>query len=270
MSAQDNSDSGRIEWVQEGHIGKVYLEHSGRMNAITVAMWRSLRTLFEDIASGKRGEIWCVVVRGRGGNFAAGADIQEFPEMRKNLETTVHYHEEILAPALRAVAECPCPVVAAIEGVCVGGGLEIASRCDIRIAAIGSRFGVPINQLGFPMAPFELESLVELVGPSAAMEVLLEGKIYAAGEAKAMGIVNRVVTGSMLEDEVEHTVKRILKGGPLAAKWNKKSLQRWKGIQREWSKEEKNAFYAGWAESEDHREGVDAFLKKQKPDFKGR
>ena len=142
---------GRVRLEIDGHLAWVTLSHPGRLNAITVGMWGELRAVFDQLAADNA--LRCVIVRGEGGNFAAGADIREFPAERADMAGVQRYHREVLAPALAAVAACPHPVVAQIEGVCVGGGLEIASQCDLRIAGASARFGVPINRLGFPMAP---------------------------------------------------------------------------------------------------------------------
>src|SRR5690606_16636956 len=154
-----NTGAGRVRVRTEGAVATVTLDHPGRLNAITVAMWGELADAFGRLSADR--DLRCVIVRGAGGHFAAGADIREFPEVRADADRVMAYHRHTIAPALRAVAECLHPVVAAIEGVCVGGGLEIASRCDLRLAARGARFGAPINRLGFPMAPDEMRGLLE-------------------------------------------------------------------------------------------------------------
>ena len=153
---------GHVRLEIDGHLAWVTLSHPGRLNAITVGMWGELRAVFDQLAADNA--LRCVIVRGEGGNFAAGADIREFPAERADMAGVQRYHREVLAPALAAVAACPHPVVAQIEGVCVGGGLEIASQCDLRIAGASARFGVPINRLGFPMAPDEMRGLIALAG----------------------------------------------------------------------------------------------------------
>ncbi|WP_334161347.1 enoyl-CoA hydratase/isomerase family protein, partial [Achromobacter insolitus] len=183
--------AGRVLLEREGDLAWVTLSHPGRLNAITVGMWRELRDVFDAIA--RDGALRCVIVRGEGGNFAAGADIREFPAQRADAAGVQHYHREVLAPALQAVAMCPHPVVAQIEGVCVGGGLEIASQCDLRIAGESARFGVPINRLGFPMAPDEMSGLLALVGRAATLAILLEGRVFGAAEARELGLLTRVV-----------------------------------------------------------------------------
>ena len=134
-----------------------------------------------------------VVIRGAGGNFAAGADIEEFDRVRHDPSSGRQYHLETIGNALTAIDRCPVPLIAAIEGVCVGGGLEIASLCDIRLAADTARFGVPIGRLGFPLALPELVPLLRLVGPAVAAEMLLESRILSADEAETRRLVTRVV-----------------------------------------------------------------------------
>lgn len=186
----DNT-AGRVLLQRDGRLARVTLSHPGRLNAITVGMWRELRDVFTRIAADD--DVRCVIVRGEGGNFAAGADIREFPAERADAAGVQRYHREVLAPALQAVAQCPHPVVAQIEGVCVGGGLEIACQCDLRIAGESARFGVPINRLGFPMAPDEMRGLLALAGRAATLAILLEGRVFGAAEARDLGLLTRIV-----------------------------------------------------------------------------
>ncbi|MGB3290254.1 MAG: enoyl-CoA hydratase/isomerase family protein, partial [Burkholderiaceae bacterium] len=203
MNPQDKAGGpDRVLLEVDGAIAFVTLSHPGRLNAISVSMWRQLQRIFTEI--GADPDLRCVVLRGDQGNFAAGADIQEFPRERADQKGVVNYHMQIIAPALHAVAGCMHPVLAQIEGVCVGGGLEIASQCDMRIAGASSRFGVPINKLGFPMAPEEMRGLLELAGRAVTMEILLEGRVFKAAEAMAKGLLTRVLP----DDEVAADVLR--------------------------------------------------------------
>src|SRR5690606_21657295 len=110
MKRVASSASGRVSVRREGRIAVVSLDHPGRLNAITVAMWQRLRQVFTELSEDDA--LRCVVIRGHGGHFAAGADIQEFPDYRDALGSVVHYHRDILAPALQAVAACVHPVIA--------------------------------------------------------------------------------------------------------------------------------------------------------------
>jgi enoyl-CoA hydratase/carnithine racemase len=256
---------GHVLCHREGAVARVVLSHPGRMNAITVSMWQQLARLFDELSADRA--LRCIVVQGDGGNFAAGADIREFPRQRGDNAAVVRYHREILAPALRAIEACPHPVVARIDGVCVGGGLEIACQCDMRIAARTARLGVPINRLGFPMAPDEMRGLLAVAGRAVTLELLLEGRILDAGEALAKGLLTRVVDDADLDGDVRRCIGRIVAGAPRAASLNKHMAAR---LSRDepLSDEEYEQFFS-YAESRDHREGVRAFLAGEAPTFTG-
>lgn len=257
--------SGTVTVERTGAIATVMLSHPGKLNAISVAMWRELGSHFAALSRDTtlRGVLIC----GAGNDFAAGADIGEFPVERGDLESVIRYHEEILAPALRAVAECPHPTVAAIAGVCVGGGLEIACQCDLRIATTSARLGVPIGQLGFPMAPEEFRGLLAVAGRAVTLELLLEGRILSASDALAKGLLTRVVAEDALDAAVVDCFQHILKGSPEAARHNKATLRRLMPMTEPWSADERRAFYASWCDGPEHREGVRAFLEKRSPQF---
>ncbi len=259
------SSSGEIQLERKDAVATVVLSNPGKLNAISVRMWQTLAQTFAAFAGDST--LRCVIVKGADGNFAAGADIEEFPRERGDLESVIHYHQSVLAPALRAIAECPKPIVAMIEGVCVGGGLEIASQCDLRIASTSARVGVPINQLGFPMAPEEFRGLLAVAGRAVALELLLEGRVLSAGEAFSKGLLTRVVETDSLSTAVQDSVTQILRGSPQAARFNKETLRRLTPQPSPFSEEELRVFYAAWCDSADHREGVSAFLEKRRPVF---
>lgn len=257
--------TGRVRLEREGALAWVTLSHPGRLNAITVGMWGELRDVFTRVSADDA--LRCVIVRGDGGNFAAGADIREFPAQRADMAGVQRYHRDILAPALQAVANCPHPVVAQIEGVCVGGGLEIASQCDLRIAGASARFGVPINRLGFPMAPDEMRGLLALVGRAATLAILLEGRVFGADEAHGLGLLTRIVPDEQVADAARRSAERICQGAPLAARINKRLSARL--AQGGALTEDEYQDYFSYAESRDHQEGVRAFLAGVDPSFSG-
>ncbi|MEY3982216.1 MAG: putative enoyl-CoA hydratase echA8 [Pseudomonadota bacterium] len=266
QSSTTNGSLGSVEWRAQGRLAVVEIRHPGQLNAITVAMWAALRDCFSEIAA--RSDLRVVVIRGADGAFAAGADITEFAQHRATREQVRHYHLELIAPALRAIAYCPIPVVAAIDGPCVGGGLEIACVCDIRIASQRSTFGVPILKLGFPLAPFEAAGVVGLVGPAVAAELLLEGRIFHAQEALHKGVVQRVVEQADYEAEVLATLERIAAGAPLAARTNKRLIRLLSALDegRALSPAQIESCW-DFSETQDYMRGVTAFLNKTKPDF---
>lgn len=242
------------------------LSHRAKLNAISVAMWQRLREVFDGLAE-REPHLRAVLVRGEGGQFAAGADIAEFPAFRFDEAALRRYHEDLIAPALHAMLGCDIPLVAQIEGACVGGGLEIAACCDIRIAAAGSRFGAPIARLGFPMAPDELAVVLHVAGAATVREMLLEARLLDAATALQRGLVHRVVPDTGVTLEVEQTLERIAALAPLAARINKQTLRRLQRPQPFGEDERRQHFR--YAASPDHREGVTAFLEGRPPVFRG-
>jgi enoyl-CoA hydratase/carnithine racemase len=167
-----------------------------------------------------------------------------------------------------ALANCRHPLVAQIHGICVGGGLEIASLCDVRICGESSRFGAPIKNLGLVMAYAEMAPLVQLVGSAVALELLLEGRIIDAAEAKAVGLVSRVVPDAEVAAEARATAERIAEGAPLAARWHKKFARRLQDPKPLTAAELDECFDC--FDTEDFRIGYAAFLAKKKPKFTGK
>jgi enoyl-CoA hydratase/carnithine racemase len=173
-----------------------------------------------------------------------------------------------VANSLRALAECRHPTLALIEGACVGGGLLVASQCDLRIANESARFGVPVKNLGLVEAYDELAAMMKIVSRATTLELLLEGRIFGAREAYEKGLVNRVLPDDKAADETYAAARRIAEGAPLAARWHKKFVHRL-AEPRPLSQEELDESYACF-DTEDFREGVAAFLAKRKPKFTAR
>ena len=265
-AAPQAASSGAVSLDFEGPIALVTLSNPGRLNAISISMWEALQRVFTQL--GARADLRCVVLRGAGGNFAAGADIREFPQARADLDGVLHYHMHVIAPALAAIAACMHPVLAQIDGVCVGGGLEIASQCDLRIAGSSSRFGVPINRLGFPMAPEEMRGLLALAGRAVTAEILLEGRVFGADEAFAKGLLTRIVPDAQVAADVMRSAQRIAAGAPLAARINKRTIARLCAQHEPLTADELRSLF-GYAQSRDHHEGVRAFLAGEDPVFSG-
>src|SRR4029078_7911113 len=205
-------------------------------------------------------ELRCIVLRGAGEQaFAAGADIAEFATVRDNVEQGKRYHRELVYGALKAVGECRHPTVAMIHGPCVGGGLEIACQCDLRIAGDSGRFGVPITRLGFSIAYDELAALLPLAGRAVALEILVEGRVWNAQDAFAKGLLTRVVADAALERETYATAQRIAAGAPLVARWHKQFVRRLAPQQRPLTAAEIDENFASF-NTEDYRIGYDAFM----------
>ncbi len=255
-----------IKTDRDGFIATVTLNRPEKLNAMTKPMWRALGETMQSLSADDA--LRCVVLRGAGGKaFSPGNDIGEFANERSNVEQAKAYGVELHA-ALGAIRDCRHPTVALIQGICVGGGLEIAACCDIRICGESSRFGVPINRLGLVMAYPELEALLRLAGRAATLEILLEGQVFGAAQAKEMGLVNRVVPDAEVEGEAYAAARRIAEGAPLVARWHKAFIRRLQEG-RPLTAEEIEEGYACFG-TEDFRIGYQSFLAKQKPEFQGR
>jgi enoyl-CoA hydratase len=251
---------------RDGHIATITLNRPEKLNAMTKPMWLRLGEALEELGSDDN--LRCVVLRGAGGkSFSPGNDISEFETDRSNSRQAKAYGE-ILHRTLTALKTCRHPTVALIEGICVGGGLEIAGLCDLRICGESSRFGAPIKRLGLVMAYPEIDALRRLVGRSTALEILLEGRVFGAQEAKEKGLVTRVVPDGKVEEEAYATAARIAEGAPLVARWHKKFLDRLEDP-KPLTPEELDEGYACF-DTEDFGIGYKSFLDKTKPDFKGR
>ena len=248
----------------DGTIATVTLFNPDKLNALNARMWSRLRETMQGLAA--EGELRCVILRGEGAVFAAGGDLEEFRTARANVDLALAYHEAV-GEALAAIESCPHPTVAAILGPCVGGGLEIACACDLRIAGEGAKFGAPIMKLGFSMYPGELAGFLKLAGPAVAKEILLEGRLLNAAEAYANGLLTRVVADDAVGSEAQATAARIAAGAPLVARWHKQWIARLLE-DRPLTAEEKRASFA-FLDTQDYAEGLAAFLEKRPPQFRG-
>jgi enoyl-CoA hydratase len=251
---------------RDGGIATVVLNRPEKLNALTRPMWKRLGETFTELSADE--SVRCIILRGAGTKaFAPGNDISEFTTERSNVEQARGYGED-MRRTIEAIDACRHPIVAQIHGICVGGGLEIAGLCDIRICGESSRFGVPINKLGLVMAYAEIGSLIALAGEANALEILLEGRVFDAREAKDKGLVTRVVPDDQVEIEARATAQRIADGAPLVARWHKKFARRLRDSKPLTGAEYDEGFQCFG--TEDFQIGYQAFLAKQKPEFKGK
>ena len=258
----------RILVDREDAIATVTLSNPEKLNALTVSMWQELARAMDELSADDT--LRCIVVRGAGNAaFAAGADIAEFATARNNAAQGKIYHRQHVHGALKAVGDCRHPTVAMIHGPCVGGGLEIACMCDLRISGRSGRFGVPINRLGFAIAYDELAALLPLTGRAVALEILVEGRVWEADEALGKGLLTRVVPDAQLEREAYAAARRIAERAPLANRWHKQFVRRLAPQPAPLSDAEIEDNFSYFT-TEDYRIGLDAFVKRIKPKFAGR
>jgi len=255
-----------IQVTRAGPIATVVLNRPDKLNALTRAMWQALGEAIDALSADDA--LRCVIVRGAGEKaFSPGNDIAEFATERSDRAQAIAYGRVMHATA-QAFLRCRHPLVAEIHGICVGGGLEIAALCDLRICGEGSRFGAPIKNLGLVMAYPEMAPLVRLAGADVALEILLEGRIFGAAEAKDKRLVTRVVPDAEVAAEALAAAQRIADGAPLVARWHKKFARRL-AEGRPLTDNEYDECFACF-DTEDFRTGYAAFLAKKKPEFKGR
>ena len=251
--------------TRDGAVATVALNNPERLNALNRAMWAGLGEIMRALSADDG--LRCIVVRGAGEKaFAAGADIAEFATERAASKPAKRYGK-LVHETMRAVARCRHPTVALIRGACVGGGLEIAAMCDLRIAGQSSRFGIPVNKLGLTMAYGELMGLLALAGRAVALEILLEGRVFDAAEARDKGLLHRIADD--VKAEAAGSAARIARGAPLAARMNKQLARRLAVEPAALSEQELREVFA-FMESHDYREGVQSFLQKRAPIFTGK
>jgi enoyl-CoA hydratase/carnithine racemase len=251
----------RIRFAQIAAVAHVTLSYPKRFNAMSRAMWRDLRAVFERIQG--MTELRCVLVSGEGGHFCAGGDISEYPGFRFQEPSLRTFHEDEVWGALNAMLACDVPLVAQIEGNCMGAGVEIASCCDIRLATESARFGAPIARLGFPMAPREAALVAREVGLGTARQMLLEAAVFSAPDMLQRGFLSRIVPDADVSTIARASVQRISELAPQAARLNKQTLR---ALMHDQLPVLLTTAY-DYADGIEHREGIAAFLEKRAPTF---
>ena len=256
---------GRVDLSITGHVAHVTLAHAGKFNAMSRSMWRELRSVFGVVQQDTA--IRCVLIRGEGEHFCAGGDISEYAGFRFEEALLRDFHEGDVWGGLQAMLDCDVPIVAQIEGNCMGAGLEITSCCDLRLGATSARFGAPIAKLGFPMAPREAALVMGAVGELTAREMLLTASALDAQEMKQRGFLNSVVPDADISLVVQNSVARMCKLAPAAARLNKQSFRALRQQIHALTAINSIANAYCYADTAEHREGVRAFVEKRSPNF---
>jgi enoyl-CoA hydratase/carnithine racemase len=252
---------------KEAGVGIVTFNSPERHNAVSLDMWEATTRILDDFAADD--EVRAVVLTGAGGKaFVSGADISKFASERASLEATRAY-DVTTAAAFSSIYEFPKPTIAMIRGYCIGGGVGVASCCDLRICSDNSKFAVPAAKLGLGYAYAGLKRLVDVVGQSFAKEIFYTARQFDAQEASAMGLVNRVVPAADLESYVKSITDMICTNAPLTIKAVKFTVGE---ILKDDSKRDVarvDAMVEACFASRDYAEGRTAFMEKRKPVFTG-
>jgi enoyl-CoA hydratase len=248
-------------------VAVVTLSHPQAQNALNLASWRRLKLLFDDLAN--ETELRAVVVRGAGGKaFAAGADIKEFPDTRMTVVDATDYNEAVAA-CLRALSAVPVPVIAAVRGLAVGGGCELTTACDVRIATEDARFGIPLGKLGVILGFTEAEAVARLIGPAALKYLLFSGELIDVNDAARWGLVQKVVASDDLADVTARLVGQICRQSAVTMRSTKVVANMYGRALTGADTDALIRFSVEAYGGADVREGVAAFNQRRPPRFDG-
>ena len=250
----------------DGSIGWMIFNKPERRNAVSLDMWEAMPDIlhrFEDDPA-----VRVIVLKGAGDRaFVSGADISQFATARASAESNAAY-DRISERAEKALMDCGKPTIAMIQGYCIGGGLAIAIGCDLRIASDDARFGIPAARLGLGYGAPGVRKLLNLVGPSFTKEIFFTARHFTAGEALAMGLVNRVVGTAALEDYTRQYCATIGDNAPMTMNTLKRTVaEAMRGTEADW--ELCGRLVADCFASQDYIEGRTAFMEKRRPVFRG-
>lgn len=252
---------------RDGPVARITFNNPARRNAMTFAMWRDLAACLEELAQDQGLRV--VILTGAGDRaFVSGADISEFEEKRGSADAISVYNAAV-ARAGAAIEALPVPIIAAIRGACIGGGMGIALRCDLRLCSTDARFGIPAARLGLGYDLRDLAIVAAAIGAQCAADMLYSARYFDAEEAKTSGLVLRVLDPDALLPAVEELAKSIAANAPLTIRAAKAGLRALRRAPTAEAEREVNSLVASCFASADYAEGRAAFAARRAPVFKG-
>ncbi|MBT9503306.1 MAG: enoyl-CoA hydratase/isomerase family protein [Burkholderiaceae bacterium] len=268
MTADYVSPTERVQVRLDGSSLHIVFNNPAKHNALSVDMWGAVPALLTQAATDER--VRLVVFSGAGEKaFVSGADISQFEDQRAAKEAVKHY-EALAEEALMAILHSAKPTLACIKGWCIGGGVNVAISCDIRIAASDAVFGIPAARLGLGYRYSALKNLVDLIGVGAAKDLFYTARRIDAAEARALGLISRTCAVEQLPALLAEYTGAIGENAPLTIAAAKQIVGEILKPSPDLDVERCRALILGCFESEDYAEGRRAFMEKRKPQFKGR
>lgn len=257
----------KILTEQTGEIARIIFNQPEKRNAVSLEMWEAVEaavTRFRDDPT-----VRILILSGAGGKaFVSGADVSKFETERASEEGVARYNATTKR-VYDMVEAFPKPTIAQIDGFCIGGGVALALCCDLRICGEGSNFAVPAAKLGLGYAFPGLKRLVDVVGPSFAKEIFFTARRFSAEEARAMGLVNRVVPDDQVAQAALHTARMIAENAPMTVASVKFIVGQTVAPESARDLAECDARVKACFDSQDYIEGRRAFMEKRKPNFVG-
>ena len=264
----EDLDDKRTIAEQSGHVGRMIFDNPKRLNAVSHSMWLDAVRILEAFSADD--SVRAIIVTGKGRKaFSAGDDISGFDEGRSDAESEATF-KLASERAMELLANAPKPTIAMIRGYCIGGGLETAITCDLRVATDSSRFAIPAAKLGLGYDYTGIDRLVGLVGPSFAKEIFFTARQFSAREALEMGLIDRVVPETMLEAEIANLTKTMTSNAPLTLQTVKQCLIEDGKDPGDRDLDLCQRMVDACFASDDYVEGRQAFMEKRKPEFQGR
>jgi enoyl-CoA hydratase/carnithine racemase len=253
---------------KEPPLGWIVMNRPQVRNALNLATWRAIAEGVAQLEADPA--IRVLIMRGVTDEaFISGADISEFKELRSDAEKARAYRQWP-NQAIAALTGCNKPVIAMIAGVCVGGGVQVALSCDIRIAARGTRFGIPAARLGLAYPLDGVMALTQIVGPANAREILMSARLFDAEEAWSMGLIHKLVALEELEGFVRKYAAQMSHNAPLTMAAAKACIREALKDPEQRNQKLVEEMVGRCFNSEDYREGLRAFAQKRRPQFSGR
>jgi len=258
----------RVQTWLEASTLHIHFNNPARHNALSVDMWEAVPPLLKKAQDDER--VRLVVFSGAGEKaFVSGADISQFEDMRAQSEAVTRY-EQMAEEALMSIHDFPKPTLACLRGYCIGGGVNVAISCDMRIASDDSVFSIPAARLGLGYRYSAMKNLIDLIGPGAAKDLFFTARRIDAAEARSLGLVTRVSTPDTLDELLAVYTDAIAQNAPLTIAAGKAITREILKPSPELDMDLCTSLIRGCFESADYTEGRTAFMQKRKPIFTGR